>query len=578
MKDRQVLLAFDGDGVADATHATKGRMATRKWAEALEAAGANVRILPIPEGKDLSTAGDINTLIAQAQPLVKPPTGIEASPSGYVRSGGKEPTSISNWIFVPKRALRGDGSLAFEGILKPGGDTAVIRTTDLASDNALVKWCGKYGRAWMGTSNDARKLLALLQAEAVFLPTGFLVTVVGLHGDTFVWPGGQLGPAPIVYVPPAADIRLEEKIHIRPGPWDTDLIHDMRAVQARAATDPFLAWLAVAPLRTLMPGKKFPFIAVTGDYGSGKSETTRLLVQLFCGSQIEETFTSTPHALRSAFSASNAMTVLAGERRKGAREDTMIMGDQLLRQAWNMQVSQMGGLATNWAELTDVVPSAPIVVEGEDMFAEGSHVERMVPLYLLEEGKNSEVFGRLSLQFDRRTGALKSGFPYAWLSYLQTLIASGAFDDLDITEHGPSSLADRQRYTLGVLHFGWSLLQSFMAEYGDNLDAPDFSAIIAKYETLNKQTPVEEALKFCLGNAEAYGKCIHMETTNGVKEVWVDVPLMFAFIQDPRRAGLFVLPGRVPFLKSHLETKFGAEVRNKDFREFSVFPLERIAK
>lgn len=568
MNDRNVLLAFDGDDA--------GVEATRRWAEALEEAGANVRILPIPQGLDISTAGDINSLIEQAQPLVRPPGGIRPTPAGYTRSSGKgEVTTISNWVFVPKRALRGDGTLAFEGILKPGGDSAVIRTTDLASDTKLVAWAGRYGRAWMGTSNDSRKLLALLQYEAVFLPTGYLVSIAGLHTDTFVWPGGRVGPSPVVYVPPVADGHLENKIHIKPAKWDTELVHTLRDVQNHDVTDPLLAWLSAATLRSIMPGMKFPFVGVSGDFGAGKTETTRLMVQVFSGSQLEQTFLSTPHAIRSAMSSTNALPVLIGERRKGARADSLEAGDQLLRQAWNMQVSQQGGMGQNsWAELTDTIPSAPIVIEGEDMFSEGSHVERVVPLHFKEEGKNPEAFERLMLNaFNMRTGVPTTGLPYAYLTYVQSLLASGVFEDLTIAPQGPKNLADRQRYTLGVLRFGWGLLQSFMSEYNDNLSDPNFDGIIQRYQEANRRTPVEDALRFCLGNAEA-------RTFIGIAdgEVWVDVPMMFSFLADSRRSMLFTLPGKVPFLKSHLETKFGARYAIRDFREYMVFPLSRIVE
>lgn len=206
------------------------------------------------------------------------------------------------------------------------------------------------------------------------------------------------------------------------------------------------------------------------------------------------------------------------------------------------------------------------------MFSEGSHVERVIPLHLRESGKNPDMFAWLLENcFDGRTGVPTTGFPHAWLTWLQMLVATGTFDELDIKSAGPTDLADRQRYTLGVLHFGWGLLQAFMSEHNDNLGEADFSEIIETYQRMNKQTPVESALEYCLGQ----GECREwIMVING--EVWVNVPMMYTYLTHPTRQNLFTLPGKVPFLEAHLVTKFGAEKKMQGFTKFHVIPLSRL--
>lgn len=560
MAGRTVFIAFDGD--------QPGRSASQKWAEELERHGANVRIVPVPEGKDLSTAGEIEILIRQARPLVKAPPGITETPGGYVhiaRTGIE--TAISNWVFRPERELHGDGTYAYEGKLLPGGNSAVIRAADLESDAKIKKWCNRNGRSWFGSSRDAALLLGKLQASGVFLPAGRLVTVAGLHGDTFVWPGGKIGPEPLTYVPPAADANLEKHIKVRPGPWDTSLIHTMREVQRREVTDPILAWLAVAPLRDL--AERFPFVAVSGAHGSGKTETTQTLIHAFAGSYIEATFKSSAHAMSTAVASTNADVVNLEEYRPGGNDKARAAGEQLLREAYTKQSSSKGGAGDNWAALTESIPSAPIIVTGEDMMVEGSHVERMVPIKMDEAYQNPKVF-----EYLREIGT--NGFPYAYRAWLQTKIAQGLISfPLQITPGGPTDLPSRQRYNIGILHFGWSLLQEFMSDNNDRLDDAHFSFVIRDLGDSNKHTPIEEAINWCLGEVDARGFCY--PSSDGT-EVWVQPESFYVFLSDSRRSQLFTLPGRVPAIKQYMLTRLGGETQHKNGREFIVMKLERLVQ
>lgn len=563
MKDRTVLLAFDGD--------EPGRGAARRWSDALEAAGANVKIVPVPEDQDISKAGDLRILLSQARPPVKAPTGLMANPSGYVRIDAKGGVSqVSNWVFVPKRGLHGDGTFAFEGILKPGGDKAIIASRDLSSDAKAKAWAAQHGRAWFGNSKDASLLLGCLQAEEVFLPAGRLVSVAGLHGGTFVWPGGRIGPEPLAYVPPGADAHLEDTLKIEPGPFDPAMVHTLRDIQAHDVTDPLLAWMAMAAVRSLLAPEGFPFVAVSGSHGSGKTETTKAIVSAFTGSAAQATFRSSPHALTSAIAATNAFVTVLGEYRKGGRTDTRAAGDQLLRENYTMMRSQKGGGGDNWNELSSIIPAAPIILEGEDMLTEGSHFDRMIQIKMDVRTQNSEAFSTV-----RSWGP--TGIPWAWLSFLQTKIANKELvSPLPISPFGPKHLNSRQRHNLGVLRFGWSLLQEFMSEYNDQLGAPRFEKIMSELEEFNKHTPIEEAIRWCLGEGDT-GYFIKIKPDDaGVKHVWMQVDGFVMHLSAPQRASLFVLPGNASAIRLHVESRMGGHLEREGLREFWVFPLEKL--
>lgn len=559
---RTVLIAFDGDDA--------GRSASQVWSSALEAAGANVKIVPIPEKRDLSTAGDIAILLTQARPPVKAPSGIRASPNGYTRQSPKgETTQISNFTFHPERGLHGDGILAFEGRIRPGGDKAVIRNTDLSSDTKVQAWAGANGKSWYGNSKEARMVLGLLQSEEVFLPSGRMVTVAGLHNGTFIWPGGQLGPEPLTYVSPQADAGLARNLHIDPGSADPiDMLHKMRAIQRREVTDPFLGWLAAAPLRTLY--ERFPFVAVMGEAESGKTETTETLISSFSGSFSQQTFKSSAHAMISAIAASNAFPVQLEEYRPEGNSETLKAGRQIFREGYTMQPLKRGGGGENWMTIQEIIPAAPIVMTGEDELTEKSLIDRMIPIEMYAEFQNPEPF-----EYLRENTA--HGFAHAYLSWLRSKFEDGTIplSGVRIEPAGPEDLGTRQRYNIGVLQYGWRLLQEFARDHNDSLDNPNFSAVIAAMGSSNKRTPIEEAINWCVGEPEAMSFCRYEKESNSVK---IQVEGFLAFLSHPARSSMFIMPGGVATIKRHLLGPLNAQRELENQREMYRVDYDRLKR
>jgi hypothetical protein len=564
MSGRTVYLAFDGDG--DASEGTKGRGATKRWAEALDAAGADVKVVPIADNFDLSTSGDINTLLDQARPLVKAPIGIKVAPGGYQKQTKEGFTAISNWVFQPTRSLHGDGSFAFEGKIRPGGDPAVLQASDLRSDMAAKTWASNYGRTWFGNSKDAALLLGLLQSVEVFLPVGKLVSVAGLHRGTFVWPGGKIGSEPLTYVEPLTSTEIAGDLKLKPRPWSTDIVHMLRDVQRREITDPVLAFMAACPGRSRY--EAFPFVAVTGAHGSGKTKTIQRMLRVFSGSNVLATFTGTPHGITSAISATNAFPIQLDEYRPGGRKDTLAAAEQLLREAYDMSYQLKGGLqpGKGWSHLTKIYPSAPIVVTGEDMLTEGSHIDRMIPLTMDERYQNTATYEALG-------DCVESGLPYDFLRFWNDKITDGSIPlHIDIRSFVREGLTGRQQYNLGVLHYGWQVLQAFMAEHNDSLGAPNFEGVITALIEANSHTPFEEAINYCLGEIEAREFC----RLDG-SEVWVQVETTYQFLCDPRRAAIFTLPGRAAAFRQYLLMRLDGREETKNLRKYVVIPYSKLS-
>lgn len=570
-KDKTVLLALDADGDREA--GTKGRGATDRWVAALKSVNANVRIVPIPDEKDISACASIlQSLCSAARPIITPLRGLRISENGYTRAGKDSDVVISNFIFKPIRELVGSEHVAYEGVILPGGVKTIIADYDLKNKNNFVAWCLRHrGLAWSGSDRDVAILLSMFQAESTYLPIGHMASVAGLHNNHFVWPGGQVGPEPWHYVPPPTDTDLASVIDIHPGTWSPEYVHTLRNIHKRHVTDPILAWLAIAPLRPLL--KEFPILAVSGPHGSGKTRTIETMVRAFTGTYIATTLTgTTPHAIIGAFAATNSFPAIFEERRPGAGEAALKTVDQMARDAYTMQRSQKGGMKGDWAAVSSIVPCAPAIISGEDTFTEGSHVERMILLQLFRDGQNPDAFATANAWKN-------NGLPFAYLTWLHKSLFDGSLNNMTIVPDGPFDLGARQRINIGILNLGWKLLQMFMEDAQDSLDSPNFSMVVTELREANTHTPVEDAIRWCLGEVEA-GEFIFVE--EGM--VHVRVENFVSFINERTRRGDsgFILPGKHPAIKKYLQMKFEAKevIKKKGglTKSFLAFPVKGIAR
>lgn len=549
---RKVILAFDGDSA--------GRAARQAWDEALSKYECEVLFAPVPEGKDMSTVDSPAAIIELAtRTLISAPTEIMVEPnSGYARPGKGEngqSVPLSNWHFKANRELVGDSGLAYEGHMEPGHTETILSSFDLSSKSKTVAWATRHGRAWYGADRDAQLLLGLLQSEGPFLMSGRMATVAGLNERHFVFPSGKIGPDYWKYVRPSADVHLDTKIHIEEGSWTPQMIHTLRRLHRQDVMDPFLAWLAIAPLRSLL--REFPPLSITGSSGTGKTTLTETIIQAFSGTSIANNLTSTTkHALFAYLGCTNAFPVWFDEYRPGARKDALITLEQIIRDAYTGQASSKGGMGEHWAEVMSVATHAPLVVTGEDAFNETSHTERMILLVLPMDGRDPDVLREVRSWGD-------TGLPYAYLQWLQRGLMAGTLPEIVNYSTGAEGLPPRQRLNMGVLYLGWQLLTAFLNDQGEHLPAPDFSLITREAMEAMEHAPIEDALRWCLEEPDA-GQFIFMRDDGeipGEKILCVRVENFVSFIEQ-RAKGIYTLPGGVTAVRRHLVTKYGAETRN----------------
>ena len=546
---RHVILAFDGDEA--------GRRGLRLWYAALKDVAASVRIIVMPDGADLAKTEDVRALIDNLQAVPVQTPRIAQKPDGIYRiprSEKSEAEQLSNFTLTPKRQLVGDGLSAWECLMAPSGREVVVSTHDLARDQSLVDWSARHGGSWFGSKVDAQHLQAHLQAEQPFLASGYTTSVAGLHSNHFIFPGGSIGPDHWVYTSGKTDIELHRYLEPLMRPEEDPHWHfsrellQLRSLHDTSVMDPVLAWLALAPVRSLI--NPFPALAVLGGSGTGKTTLLETVLRRMTGSEIGVNLASTTRFAITAFTgATNSFPVWFDEYRPGAAADAIQALDQIVRDAYNGHGSVKGGMGDHWAQVKMLKSEAPMIVSGEDAFTETSHLERIIPVYLPVKGRNAQAL------FDIQQSSASS-WAWRWMEILRHALINDEID-LRVRPVQASGLAPRMQYNLGVLHLGWSLLQEYAERInGIDIGDPDFSRIHTTLTTDAQSNPIKDALNWCLGEPFA------------ADFMWVDHDVVYVrvenFVAYVKKSGTYTLPGNHKAVRRFLhEQLHGEDVRTR---------------
>lgn len=566
---RKVVVAFDGDG--DALSGKAGRGANLRWYTSLTVQGCDVRIVPMPDDYDVASVPNLEELVENARPILDPPKDIrfDAAWNGYVRYTGKDKLDVlSNWVFLPDRELHGEIGTAYEGIIKPSNRRTVLSSDDLTSKGSLIKWSKRHEQAFFGSDRDAQQILGLLQHRGPFLATGKMTAVAGLHENQFIFPGGKIGADYWVYVRPIAGINLEKKIKMTPhtgdggvggnntktatgGNWRPEQLLVMRKLHQTGVMDPLLAFLAMAPLRSMLP--EFPILAITGSAGTGKTTLFETILPVFTGSLISTNLTdTTKHALTAYLTSTNAWPVWLDEYRREIRKDTMPAIKQSFRDAYNGHGSAKAGSDPNNVMTVDDFPlQAPIIVTGEDAFHESSHTERMIMINLPLQGKNPKVKDQIKKWGD-------TGWAHEFYSWIQASLIAGTLPRLEVEPWGPEDLPDRTRYNLGVIQLGWKILIQYLEEHGINAEKagfiePNMDFVIKEAREAAATNPTKDAIRWAIdqGNAWQFAK---FDETAGMVYLRVD-----EFVYQVEKFSTYTLPGGVKAVEKFIQAHYDAE-------------------
>lgn len=495
---REVFVCFDPDEA--------GIKAREIWATYLRDLGCEVRIIVLPDGRDVS---DLQP--SQIRRLPDGARSYQEAPEGFVRAGNAFAdvkvvrdevvvTKQSNFDFTPTALMRGDdGITTYRGYLSNYHLPVTLPVTALRTRMSLNDWGMPYNAVFNGSDAQVSKLTQLLAHDAAFLPEGKIHNQVGLYEGTFVWPEGSIGKDEVSFTPAQTGLAPDRsRIFLKDNPVNpVEVFEALYNSQDPAVTGPILAWLAAAPLRTRFGQKGFPTLSISGVSGSGKSSLTRDFLAVFSSTHIAETITSsTPYGVEALVDVSCGFPVWFDEYRPGSRDDAKSRLDQLIRDGYNMSISSKGSGVGQ--KMRQIRTAAPLVVSGEDSFTETSHTDRMI-LVRLNRSEQGDMSWVKTLDW--------SGFGHSYLKFLTEEVR----DEYDSTppvhaepvlSHGDLPLSSRQAYNVQVLHYGWGLLTAHLSASNPYFEMPplDVTRVISEGQEAGMSNPVLDLVHVCLDN------------------------------------------------------------------------------
>lgn len=533
--DRDVTLLLDADD--------GGRLALKNWAAALGV----VKVAQLDEGLDATSSDPKRVLeaIAHAQTLGTSLAAglVEAPFGGYVRASDDDQVPVANFTLRLSRTVAFENEGNVYEVTLPNGHTRPIETSAFGNEAEMRRWSNRHDFVWYGNTRDGQELLRILLNERPFAALARGTRVAGLHDGHFVLPdgsGGTVGGASWAYVAPHPDAPIDPMLNLQPGQWDAAVPVYLAHLHRPDVITPLIGWVAAAPLRSLI--RSFPVMAVVGPAGWGKSTVVRETLHTF-GYAIEANLTSTtPYGLSQLIESTNAFPVWVDEYRRGARADAKTTFEQLMRDAWDAQASFRGGVGENKSALHATRAAAPIVVTGEDVFSETSHLERLVMIQIPQEGRGEAAYARLET-------SNRAGMGRSYLEWLVERLRSG-------TLPVAPNLHNRPAHARAVARWGYGLYTSFVREIvGAELPEWDESMIAGAHDTSSQRPALLDILDEMRDRSNRHGQIVWVQG----EDLCVRVPDL---VKEANELGM-PLPGGNKAVEAELVARFDAE-RDRD--------------
>ena len=402
----------------------------------------------------------------------------------YFLETEKGTRQISTFIYEPTKLLHGeDGKDALLGTMKtatkewPG---VALTKNAFSGVNGMLKELPIAQWQWLGSDKEVRTLLPYLmgQLEEKGLPTAKSVTAVGRHENFWVAPNiifttdqiFDIKDAPIVCLSTGREtpileydfLGLEDYIELV-----KKIFYFLPAINSSTVVWPILGWYATTPLKPILNniGIRFPILNLYGSRGGGKTSTILRVMQPLFGYVSPKAYdcVTTQFVILSLLSSTNSVPISFGEfRRATIRENEFARLMRYLLLAYDI-----GHDARGKADQTtqDYPLSAPITVDGEDMFSDAALKERSIIINLnpftIEVGSPYwEAFNSLTaLPLSKFAG----NYIRFTLRYGEEEIRKLFLETIKLTlEAIPAILPDRVRRNMAVCLMGLHLLYEFL--------------------------------------------------------------------------------------------------------------------
>jgi hypothetical protein len=268
---------------------------------------------------------------------------------------------------------------------------------------------------------------------------------------------------------------------------------------------------------------------------------------------------TTPYAIFSVASSTNAIPIWFEEYRLGVRKDAKDAVNQLLRDAWEAGAAVRGGTTENLSRVMAVRVGCPIVVTGEDTFSETSHLQRILLLNMPKDGKNEPALAAVEASGEHYLSiilALQEFFSL-YLEWLLFLKANGLLPEMP-------KVHDRQAHGRAVAKYGYNLLRWFAVEMdlGDDV-LPEWDESRVASGQSEHVDLYEELIDEAVGVFDADGRPVVWDSNDGYRNIRPG-----AFVSWVEKYRTEDLAGGRRAVAAYVKEKFGAV--EHDYRSPSV--------
>ena len=432
--------------------------------------------------------------------------GTNDAASGFVEHNGaiyynsqRGKNQVSTFVYEPKQLLVDlDGSTedVIVGTVTAGDEQwegVTFPRSAFVSASAFQKFLPSMYWQWLGSDFETKRLLLYWLdklAESGVSPS-MGTGIVGRHEKCWVCKTMTVSSskvyspeeAPIAYAGRGNNSRRDRSdttpSSICTFPDEEDYTNLLSAISTllpkinkRDVIIPMLGWFMAAPFKPLLHelGYRFPHLNVFGTMGSGKTYSITKVFMPLLGmlDPTTNTANTTAFVLRTLLSRSNALPVIFGEFREsttaGLRNDFF----ELLRMSYDKGQDSRGR-----ADLTTTTYRllAPIIVDGEDAFADPALKQRSIivnlhPETIEEGGAAHEAFQEI-LEYPL--------IDFAGRYIQRTLrVSKGELQErydeayAHIMKVRPEGLHDRPRNNLTIVQLGLDMLNEHLRAWGVN--------------------------------------------------------------------------------------------------------------
>ena len=385
--------------------------------------------------------------------------------------------TLSNFALRPVMRIRlPQGEVLRADVLT---DAGTLHDIDFPRDcwnsrNKLAEKLHSYDTALYGTDLDIPKMMQV--ATNCDIPAKQGTTVMGYHDGQWITPQGVFSKdgiendPPIVYV--HNDSTLENNVFYKAAGTASigSICEGLLNINAPKTIIPVIGWYFSTPFASRIKERthQFPLLFGWGTRGSGKTETMRLMQQLFGVDSEPYSCAKTSFTMLKLLSCTNGVPVFLDEYKPNDMSARQL--DDLHRRMRSLYGGEVDEKGRADQGVNTYVLSAPTAIVGEQTINESAISERIV-------GVN---FDRSIPRDSHYANAFKAirtldidSFGYQYITHSLGVDIDAAFSAAEVTVDqifGDRKMAPRIKHNLTTTIMGFQQFESFAKKYGVNFD------------------------------------------------------------------------------------------------------------